>query len=413
MITDGKATLKIAFNAAARTAKKASEFPAYLHPRVVRSVEKFHAKLDGYEPTPLVSLSNLSRAWGVGHILVKDESRRFGLNAFKGLGGTYAMGCIMSRKIGVDIEDLGLEQIKSEFDAPRSEPTTFITVTAGNHGRGVAWAARQLGQRAVIYLPKGSPTERLEAIRRLGAEAVDTGLNYTDSMELAKAQARTNGWELLQDIAWEGYTQIPTWVMQGYLTMMLEAQKQMETLGIEKPTHLILQVGAGSFAAAVVGYYANRFADARPITVIIEPDCCANLFLSAVTEGKTPREITGDFANKTMITSLACGIAPDMAWEVLGGFADVFVACPDCVAARGMRIYANPLGDDRRLVAGEASGTGMGLLSLLLRDPGCAQAREKLGLDDSACVLLINSEGDTNPKKYRKVLWDGSYPMPQ
>ncbi len=182
----------------------------------------FHRTLPGYAPTPLRDLRGLAKALGVGGFLVKDESRRFGLNAFKALGGSYAVGALAK-------------------DAPQ----TFVTATDGNHGRGVAWAARVLGQRAVVYMPRGSARERLENIRAQGAEASVIDSPYDDVVRYARRQADANGWVLVQDTAWPGYTEIPTRIMQGYTTMGLEI---LDALGGRRPTHVFLQAGVGAMA---------------------------------------------------------------------------------------------------------------------------------------------------------------------
>lgn len=179
----------------------------------------FHKKLAGYQPTPLCSLSALAEKLGVAGLYVKDESKRFGLNAFKGLGGSYALGRVIADKLGKNIDEVG-ELPEGSF--------TFVTATDGNHGRGVAWAAKNLKQHAVVYMPKGSSKERLENIRRLGAEAEITDFNYDDTVRFAKAQAEKYGWTLVQDTAWEGYETIPSWIMQGYTTMGMEITEQLQ-----------------------------------------------------------------------------------------------------------------------------------------------------------------------------------------
>ena len=178
---------------------------------------QFHQKIAGYRPTPLCALDDLANLFGVKKILVKDESKRFGLNAFKMLGGAYAIAQLLCEKYHLDIETLSFEHLKNAI----GEKMTFATTTDGNHGRGVAWAAQQLGQNAVIYMPKGSAQERVDAILNLGAECIVTDMNYDDTVRLTMQHAQQHGWEVVQDTAWEGYTKIPTWIMQGYATLAL------------------------------------------------------------------------------------------------------------------------------------------------------------------------------------------------
>ncbi len=167
---------------------------------------QFHQKIAGYRPTPLCALDDLANLFGVKKILVKDESKRFGLNAFKMLGGAYAIAQLLCEKYHLDIETLSFEHLKNAI----GEKMTFATTTDGNHGRGVAWAAQQLGQNAVIYMPKGSAQERVDAILNLGAECIVTDMNYDDTVRLTMQHAQQHGWEVVQDTAWEGYTKIPT-----------------------------------------------------------------------------------------------------------------------------------------------------------------------------------------------------------
>ena len=215
---------------------------------------QFHQKIAGYRPTPLCALDDLANLFGVKKILVKDESKRFGLNAFKMLGGAYAIAQLLCEKYHLDIETLSFEHLKNAI----SEKMTFATTTDGNHGRGVAWAAQQLGQNAVIYMPKGSAQERVDAILNLGAECIVTDMNYDDTVRLTMQHAQQHGWEVVQDTAWEGYTKIPTWIMQGYATLADEAVEQMREMGVT-PTHVLLQAGVGAMAGGVLGYLVDVY----------------------------------------------------------------------------------------------------------------------------------------------------------
>ena len=215
---------------------------------------QFHQKIAGYRPTPLCALDDLANLFGVKKILVKDESKRFGLNAFKMLGGAYAIAQLLCEKYHLDIETLSFEHLKNAI----GEKMTFATTTDGNHGRGVAWAAQQLGQNAVIYMPKGSAQERVDAILNLGAECIVTDMNYDDTVRLTMQHAQQHGWEVVQDTAWEGYTKIPTWIMQGYATLADEAVEQMREMGVT-PTHVLLQAGVGAMAGGVLGYLVDVY----------------------------------------------------------------------------------------------------------------------------------------------------------
>ena len=173
-------------------------------PGEAEKARRFHSGLPGYAPTPLVSLDGLAHSLGVSKIWIKDESKRFGLNAFKALGGSYAMARCLSEKLGKPLEEMSFEELCAPAARRALGDITFVTATDGNHGRGVAWAARLLGQKAVVYMPKGSAAERLENIRAQGAQAEITEYNYDDAVRLANRMAEEHGWILIQDTAWPG-----------------------------------------------------------------------------------------------------------------------------------------------------------------------------------------------------------------
>ena len=242
---------------------------------------RFHQTIPGYAPTPLVSLDHLAQRLGVAQVLVKDESRRFGLNAFKALGGSYAMARCLGQRLGWPEEKLTFEALMAPEVREKLGELTFVTATDGNHGRGVAWAARQLGHKSVVYMPKGSARERLDNIRAQGAQAEITDLNYDDAVRLDNRVGKEHGWILVQDTAWPGYEEIPAWIMEGYTTIAWELFQQLEDLGGQMPTHLFLQAGVGSFAGAILGSFAARLGKDCPITCIVEPDRADCLYRSA------------------------------------------------------------------------------------------------------------------------------------
>jgi diaminopropionate ammonia-lyase len=384
--------------------------PAFLDVKIAHRVRKFHQSLPGYEPTPLANLSNLAQELGVNHIYVKDESARFGLNAFKVLGSSYAMGMFICQQLGLDEKTVTFDYLRSEEVRQKLGEVTFATATDGNHGRGVAWTAQQLGQQAVVYLPKGVARRRVEAIEETGATAIVTDVNYDDTVRLAKEAAEKNGWHMIQDTAWDGYEEIPRWIMQGYTTIAVEAEEQLEAMKLPRPTHVFLQAGVGSFASTILGYFVNRYRDRYPKTVVMEPEKAACIFASALAGKKTPQQVVGDL--DTIMAGLSCGEPSPVAWDILRSFADGYIVCPDYVAAQGIRILANPLGDDQRVVAGESGSVGIGLLSLLLQDEECVEIKQKLGLNENSSVFFVSTEGDTDPVNYRRIVWDGKYPLP-
>lgn len=374
----------------------------------VAKVRDFHQTFEAYSVTPLRNLSRLACYLGVSGIYVKDESYRFGLNAFKVLGGAYAIGKYLADRLGMKIENLSFDFLKSKEMKERLGEITFISATDGNHGRGIAWAAQQLGQKAVIYMPKGSSLIRLHHITSTGAEGYITDMNYDECVRLCAEKAKENGWIVVQDTAWEGYQEIPTWIMQGYATMALEAMDQLKEWGIDKPTHIFLQAGVGSYAAAIQGLFSSIYGEERPYTAVVEPEKASCLYLSALADDGNPRHVTGQM--DTIMAGLACGEPNPIAWNILKDCADMFISCPDYVAAKGMRILGNPLGDDARIISGESGAVTTGILSFLMTDHRLEEAKKLLRLDRDSKILLINTEGDTDPDNYRRIVWDGYFP---
>ena len=373
-------------------------------------VRAFHSSFPQYQPTPLRSLSRLAELLGVGGIYVKDESFRFGLNAFKGLGGSYAMGKYLAECLGMDISELPFSRLTGAEVKARLGDITFATTTDGNHGRGVAWTAKMLQQKAVVYMPKGSTEYRLEAIRQEGAEAEIMDWNYDDTVRYTARRAAEEGWVIVQDTAWEGYEEIPLWIMQGYATSAMEACQQLSDFKVKRPTHVFLQAGVGSFAGAVQAFLVNAYPENPPKVIIVEPNAADCLFRSAAAGDGKARFVGGEM--NTIMAGLACGEPNSIGWHILRRHAELFVSCPDWTAARGMRVLGNPVGNDERVISGESGAVTTGAASLLATLPSLAQTRQKLGLDENAQVLVFSTEGDTDSKKYRSIVWDGAYPSP-
>lgn len=371
----------------------------FVQPEAMQAVLEFHSGIAGYAQTPLVSLPNLAKQLGVGQIFVKDESARFGLNAFKALGGSYAIAKYLCGKLNIPVDRNSFNVLRSEEARAKLGTVTFVTATDGNHGRGVAWAAKLLGHKAVVYLPEGSSQERLNNIRALGAEAEITKFNYDGAVRLAYAMSRKHGWVLVQDTAWSGYEEIPTWIMQGYTTMAQEIAAQLNGI---MPTHLFLQAGVGSMAGAVLGYFAALWQNNLPVTVICEPDKAACLYKTAVANDGTLHKVTGKM--NSMMAGLCCGEPCTISWDIINNFANAFIACSDDYAASGMRLLGMPQSGGARIVSGESGAVTAGVLAALMQDPELAQLRNELGLDENSRVLLISTEGATDKVNYLKVL---------
>ena len=377
----------------------------------VAQARAFHRSFPQYSVTPLARLDALAERLGLNNLFVKDESYRFGLNAFKVLGGSFAMARYIAGEMGKGIEEMNYSYLTGEQFRKDFGQATFFTATDGNHGRGVAWAANKLGQKAVVHMPKGTMKTRFDNIAKEGAAVIIEELNYDDCVRLAAKEAEaTEHGVIVQDTAWEGYEEIPAWIMQGYGTMAQEAVEQLRALEVNRPTHVFVQAGVGSLAAAVVGFFVNAFPSDPPRFVIMEAAVAACLYKGACRKDGSPAIVGGDLT--TIMAGLACGEPNTIGWDILRNHADAFMACPDWVSAKGMRMLAAPLKGDPAVTSGESGAVGMGVVATLMEDDAYSELRNALGLDGSSNVLLFSTEGDTDPEKYRKIVWDGEYPVP-
>ena len=374
----------------------------------VTKANEFHKSFPQYSVTPLQKLSALASYLGVKGIYCKDESYRFGLNAFKVLGGSYAMGRYIAKELGRDISQLPYNVLSSDKLREEFGQATFFTATDGNHGRGVAWAAKRLGQKAVVRMPKGTTKTRFDNIAKEGAEVTIEEVNYDDCVRMAAAEAaKTEHGIIVQDTAWAGYEEIPSWIMQGYGTLVLEADKQLKENGIDRPTHVFVQAGVGSLAGAVVGYFAHKYKENPPVMVVCEASAADCLYRSAVQADGNLVNVTGDL--QTIMAGLACGEGNTIGWDILKNHVTVFSSCPDWMSAKATRIYANPLENDPHIISGESGSVPLGLAYTALHDEDAKDLKEALKLDENSNILVISTEGDTDPVRYREIVWDGLY----
>jgi diaminopropionate ammonia-lyase len=330
-----------------------------------------------YAPTPLVELPGLARALGFASIRYKDEGARFGLKSFKALGGAYAVRRVLARQ---------------------GRPAREITVTCatdGNHGRSVAWGARLAGCRCVIFIHAAVSEGRAEAIRDYGAEVVRVTGGYDDAVRHAAAEAARNGWFVVSDTSYEGYREVPVDVMHGYGVMAAEILRQLP--GDETPTHVLVPIGVGALGAAICARFWLAWGPRRPRLIAIEPDRADRLLRSI--EAGRPVAVEGEI--ETVMAGLACGEISPLAWEILSAGTDAVIALGDDWAIAAVRALAAPRAGDPAIVAGETGGSGLAAL-LALRDR--AELRADLGLDAGARVLLLGSEGDTDPDIYRRIV---------
>jgi diaminopropionate ammonia-lyase len=353
------------------------------------------AQWPGYTPTPLRTLPALARRLGVAALHYKDEGERFGLKSFKALGGAYAVYRLLADAISR--RNGGQPVCAADILAGRwRDVVSDITVTCatdGNHGRSVAWGAQLFGCRCVIYIHATVSEGRRAAIARYGAEVVRVPGNYDDSVRHADAQAKANGWTVVSDTTYEGYRDIPIDVMHGYGVMSREI---IEQLGGEPPSHVLVQAGVGALAASVAAAFWLAWGPRRPKLVVVEPTM-ADCYLRSAQAGH-PVAVTG--ALDTVMAGLACGEVSPAAWEIVSGAASAYVALDDRYALAAVRAFANPQGGDPAIVSGETGATGLAALLACQDQPAL---RELLELDASSHVLLLGSEGDTDPEIYQRI----------
>lgn len=355
------------------------------------NIRKLHTALDVYKETPLVELKNFK---GVRSIFVKDEAQRFGLKAFKGLGGVWAIYKVISDELGLN--NPTLDEIFKYRD--KLSKMTFITTTDGNHGKGVSWAAGLFGCKSYVYMPRGTVEVRAQAIRDAGSATVKiTDMNYDDCVKYTARLAEENHWHLIQDTSWAGYEEIPAQIMLGYSTLAYEALRQMN---YQRPTHIFLQAGVGSMAGAIAAVFAEVFKDNLPRITIVEPTEVACFYETMrIGDGKI-YSATGN--GQTMMAGLNCATPCDLAWKILRRYAVDTAIISDDVAANAMRTLA-----EHKIISGESGCAGFALANAALDSDDLRRALE---LDEQSIIFVINTEGDTDPDNYKKILQKGDSP---
>jgi diaminopropionate ammonia-lyase len=353
----------------------------------------------GYEPTPLRNLDRLAGALGISAVLYKDESGRFGLGSFKALGGAYAVIRLLSDKLGMSMAD-----IRTGHGRDAAQTITVTTATDGNHGRSVAWGARQAGCRCRIYIHAKVSEGRARAMADLGAEVVRIDGDYDTSVHLCASESQENGWFMVSDTSYEGYLDIPRQVMAGYATMATEALEQAASDGGGPITHVFVQAGVGGLAAALaarIWMEAGPGSDVRlPRFVVIESEYAACLMKSA----RRGVPATVKIRHETVMAGMSCGEVSLVAWEILRRATSDFVTIADGVVAPAMRMLASGAAGGGEIEAGECSVPGPVALIAACCDQGM---RTRMGLDADSRVLVIGSEGATDPAIYNEILAAG------
>ena len=332
-------------------------------PDVAGLLGDVHVSVRG--PTPLYSLPALSARFGLAEIHVKDESQRFGFGAFKALGGVFAVHDYLARHKGLDARDI-----------------VFTTASSGNHGRSVALGAQSVGARCTIFLPKFTSAEKEAAIRARGADVIRIDGDYDTAVAECRRQAGERGWTIVSDTSWPGYEEIPRAVMRGYTMLAREIAQQWS----QQPTHVFVQAGVGGLAAAVIGYLWAVLPH-RPVFVVVEPKSADCWFQS--NKAGSPALASGNA--DTAMGGLACREISAVTWPVIGLGADWFMTIDEDQVMPARRLFAHPLQGDPAIASGPSGCAG---LAGLTRACGDEEARKALGLDRTARVLLINSEGN-------------------
>jgi diaminopropionate ammonia-lyase len=361
--------------------KPNNEIPISLTTKILKNSNAlpYHQSLSVYASTPLVSLPNLAKKYGVANIYIKNEAFRFGLNAFKGLGASYAIHKLLEKQ---------------------SDITTFCTATDGNHGRAVAWAAHLSGKESVVFVPRDTTQNRMIAIEKEGAKVIKIDGNYDETCAFAEEASVKNGWTLVQDTAWEGYEEIPAQIMAGYLTHFQELENSLHILPKPKVDIVFLQAGVGSWAGAAIWYYLNRYGKNRPKIVVVEPYQAAGILASF----KADKRVMPNGNFDTIMAGLNCGIPSLSAWEIIKNGTDISLKVKDEYAERAIRELYYPLENDESIIAGESGVGGLAGFMALMTESNAKNIRETLEITEKTSILFYNTEGATDFDSFNRII---------
>jgi len=343
-------------------------------------MRRFHRRLRCYAPTPLISLPKLARSLGVKELLVKDESKRYRINTFKSLGASYAIAKVVSQR--------------------KKEKLIFCTATDGNHGRSVAWAAKNARQKSVIYVPNYTTEQRIRNIKKLNAEVIVVDGDYDQAVAMAREESEKKGYILIQDNSWEGYTEIPTYITAGYKTMMTEMENSIHPPEEPRVDFVFLQGGNGTFASSVVAYYRIRYPRKMPTLVCVEPSEC-DCLMESFRNGKLTKTTK---SQNTVLTGLRCGTPALLAWEILKDGIDVFMSIPDSYGIKAMQDFYYPFKKDKQIFAGESGAAGLGGLIAMACDPDLQGLKKEVGLNEESRVLVFVTEGVTDSEVFEELI---------
>lgn len=353
-------------------------FAHYFSIDSLQSARREITSWSGYQPTPLHRLDQLARELDIDQIFYKDEGPRFGLGSFKALGGAYAVKQICAT-FGTDI--------------------TITSATAGNHGRSLAWGAKNAGCKCHIFIHEGVSEERKQAMEAFGAVVERIEGNYDESVRIAAKTAEANGWHLVSDTSWPGYTEPPRQVMTGYTLIVDEIMNSLDHSNL--PTHVFVQGGVGGLACAICATFWIKLGADMPRIIVVEPALAPCLTESA--EAGHPVKV--EIEEESVMAGLSCGEVSMIAWEILARGASDFLTVAEAGVAPAVRLLASGAAGDKPIVAGESAVAGLIALIAASRD---VRIRADLGLTDQSRILLIGSEGATDPAAYARIIAEGA-----
>lgn len=338
------------------------------------AVQNFHHKLPGYQPSPLIPLPELAKELSVRSVFIKDESNRLGLPAYKILGASWGTFRSIAK-----VTDLPLDSSLDDLaKAAQKLDIRLFAATEGNHGRAVARMANILGIKATIYVAGFTDQPVKENIASEGASVITVEGIYDDAVAVANAEVqKTPNALLIQDVALEGYEELPNWIIDGYSTLPNEVEQQLTEQNI-KPTIMVAPIGAGSLGHAVVCFCKSEGRNIRVVTVEPETAACLNHNLR---QGKHETIKT----TKTIMDGMNCGTVSPISWPILQQGVDASVVVTDKQCHQAIQdleqqgVNSGPCG----------AGSLAAIRKLAAEQP----------LDADSVVVLLSTEG----RRYYKV----------
>ncbi len=350
----------------------------------------------GYRPTPLIELAGIASALNVSAVHYKHEAARFGLGSFKALGGAYAVLRVLQDRLTTQLgHKVSFKDIHTGKYSDRISLMTVVSATDGNHGRSVAWGARRFGAQCRIYIHAEVSASREEAIRALGAKVIRVNGDYDAAVAQCRWEAERYGWFIVSDTSWQGYSEIPKDVMAGYGVMAREITSELT----EPATHVFLQGGVGGLAAAVASTFYQHWGSTAPLNVVVEPELASCLMASA--KNKSPTAVR--IQRETLMAGLSCGEPSELAWDILEQSVSAYMTIPDDLVAPAIKLLASGQSGDTRLKVGESAVAGLIGLFCGALNP---KLRDRLKLTPESRIIIIGSEGVTDPEMFHKMVTD-------